>query len=186
MNVRRKLLASGLLVLGFGAAMIVPALGGEEKTATPAPQRKPPIDRATLEKQFATALSGATLSGHFTRSDKPEEKLAEERYTIAKVSKLKDDYWMFQTRIQYGGHDVTLPLALEVKWAGDTPVITLIDVLVPGFGTFTARVLVYRDQYAGTWSGGDHGGQLFGTVSRDAAKPAGDKATDATPPAKSK
>ena len=174
MIIRGKVFAGGLLLLAFGAAMIVPAAGEGEKAVAPPPQRKPAPDRAALEKQFAAALSGATLSGHFTRSDKPEEKLAEERYTIAKVSKIKDDYWLFQTRIQYGGHDVTLPLALEVKWAGDTPVITLTDVLVPGFGTFTARVLVYRDQYAGTWTGGDHGGQLFGTVSRDAAKAAGD------------
>ena len=35
------------------------------------------------------------------------------------------------------------------------------------FGKFTCRVLVYRDQYAGTWSGGDHGGHLFGRVVKE-------------------
>jgi hypothetical protein len=91
------------------------------------------------------------------------------------VAKLKGDYWLFETRIQYGDQDVQLPLTLQVKWAGDTPVITLTDVAIPGLGTFTARVLVYRDQYAGTWSGAMHGGQLFGRIEQ----PAAERGTDA-------
>jgi len=39
-------------------------------------------------------------------------------------------------------------------------------VTMPGLGTFTSRVLVYRDEYAGTWTGGDHGGQMFGKIER--------------------
>jgi len=31
-------------------------------------------------------------------------------------------------------------------------------------GTFTARVVLYRDQYAGTWSGEKSGGQMFGKI----------------------
>ena len=133
---------------------------------------KPVPNQEELEEQFAETMSGATLVGRFTlgkqQGDKP---LTEDKYTLGKVSKLKNGLWSFETRIQYGDHDVKVPLALEVKWAGDTPVITLTDVLVPGLGTFTARVLVYRDEYAGTWSGGDHGGQMFGRIER--AKAAG-------------
>jgi len=123
-------------------------------------------------------MSGATLVGRFTLiEDKQEQPLKEDRYTLGTVKKLPNGLWSFETRIQYGDHDVKVPLALEVKWAGDTPVITLTDVLVPGLGTFTSRVLVYRDWYAGTWSGGNHGGHLFGRIVHgDAAKdPAGGK-----------
>jgi len=124
-------------------------------------------DRESLERDFAKALSGATLVGNFTTAGQEKDAaLKEERYTLSKVSKLGNDYWLFQTRIQYGEHDLTLPLALQVKWAGDTPVITLTDVLVPPLGKFTARVIVYRDRYAGTWQGGDHGGHLFGRITR--------------------
>jgi len=130
-------------------------------TATP--------DRAALERQFEETLSGATLEGTFTTTGKEDQGLSREKYTLGKVKKVKDDYWLFETRIQYGDHDVTLPLSLQVQWAGDTPVITLTDALVPGFGTFTARVLIYRGQYAGTWSGGDHGGHLFGKIVKPAA-----------------
>ena len=37
---------------------------------------------------------------------------------------------------------------------------------VPGFGTFTCRVMIFEDQYAGTWDGANHGGHLFGKVVR--------------------
>ena len=40
------------------------------------------------------------------------------------------------------------------------------DLAIPGFGTFTSRVLIYRGQYAGTWDGGDHGGHLFGKIEK--------------------
>ena len=124
--------------------------------------------QAELEKQFAETMTGATLVGNFTTGEvKPDTKLREERYTISKAEKLKGDYWLISTRIQYGDHDVTLPLPLRVVWSGDTPVITLDDLPVPGMGTFTARVLVFKNQYAGTWSGKDHGGHLFGRIEKE-------------------
>jgi hypothetical protein len=121
-------------------------------------------DREELERQFAETMSGATLVGHFTTSGKEAENPKTERYALGKVSKLKDDLWQFETRIQYGDHDLKVPLAIDVLWAGDTPVISLTKLAIPGLGTFTARVLIYDDQYAGTWSAGDHGGQLFGKL----------------------
>jgi len=54
---------------------------------------------------------------------------------------------------------------VTIKWAGDTPVIEITDLSLPGMGTYTARVVLYRGQYAGTWSGrGGAGGQLFGKI----------------------
>jgi hypothetical protein len=118
-------------------------------------------DTAALEREFQESLSGVTLIGQFTMNDKGP---SEEKYTIEKVSKVAGDTWLFQARIQYGSHDFTLPLPLTVKWAGDTPVITLTDLAIPGVGTYTARVLVYRGKYAGTWSGKNAGGHLFGKI----------------------
>jgi hypothetical protein len=128
--------------------------------------RKPPADRtADLEKRFQEMMSGVTLVGHSTRLNR-EGLFGEERYVIDKVSKLAGDTWLFHARIQYGSHDVPVPVPVAIKWAGDTPVITLTDLTIPGLGTFTARVLLYRDQYAGTWSAKDHGGQMFGKIVR--------------------
>jgi hypothetical protein len=36
-----------------------------------------------------------------------------------------------------------------VKWAGDTPVITLTNMAVGGMGSFTVRIVVYKGQYRG-------------------------------------
>ena len=142
-------------------ALISPSVTGAQESG----EKK--LNRLDLERKLEQTLSGSIMVGHFTvTGDKPGVSPKEERYTLKRVKKLEGDNWLFEARIQYGEHDRTLPLTLPVLWAGDTPVITLTKLPVPGFGTFTARVLIYDDQYAGTWSGGDHGGQLFGRIVR--------------------
>lgn len=125
-------------------------------------------DQAALERQFEQTLTGAVLAGKFSMGD----KVSEDRYTILKTSRLAGDTWVIQARIQYGKRDVTVPVPVKVKWAGDTPVITLTDAGIPGLGTFTARVLFYRGQYAGTWANSEgHGGQMWGRIERADAAP---------------
>ena len=126
-------------------------------------------DSATQEQRFTAleqSLTGTILEGHFTDSNDAETSLRAERYELKKVQHVKDDYWLFQARIKYGENDVTLPLTLPVKWAGDTPVVSIDKFPVPGLGTYTARVIFYADHYAGFWSGADHGGHLFGKIIR--------------------
>ena len=79
---------------------------------------------------------------------------------------LGKEQWLIQARIHYGEHDVPLPLTLPIRWAGDTPMICVDDMAIPGLGTYTARVMIYRDHYAGFWTGKDHGGHLFGVIER--------------------
>lgn len=132
--------------------------------------------QAELEAKFAKTMSHAVMKGSFTVGEiKPGEPLKEDKYTLGEVKKLENGKWLINTRIQYGDHDVTVPLTLDVLWAGDTPVITLTKFQVPGLGQFTARVLVYENQYAGTWDGGDHGGHLFGVIEHPEKEPAADK-----------
>ena len=118
---------------------------------------------AENEKNFKEMMAGVTLVGHSTSLNR-EGLSGEERYAITKVSKIAGDTWLIDARLQYGSHDLPVPVPVTIKWAGDTPVIELTDLTIPGAGTFTARVLLYRDQYSGTWSGKDHGGQLFGKI----------------------
>ncbi|MCS7026390.1 MAG: hypothetical protein NZV14_16460 [Bryobacteraceae bacterium] len=126
-------------------------------------RKDPTSEQARLEKEFEQTLTGALLKGNFSAG----EKISEDSYTILKVSRLAGETWLIHTRIQYGSRDVTVPVPVTVKWAGDTPVITLTDVGIPGLGTFTARVLIYRGQYAGTWANSKGaGGQMWGTVQR--------------------
>lgn len=124
------------------------------------PAANPP---AELEKQFEQMMTGAVLVGHSTL-DGREGLSGEERYSIDRVSKLTGEVWMFEARMKLEGHEIPVPIPVTIKWAGDTPVIEVTDTGIPGMGTYTARVVLYRDRYAGTWSGKNHGGQLFGAI----------------------
>ena len=122
-------------------------------------------EREAREEAFRQAMSGVALEGFFTVGDGAE--LRTERYEIAKVSKLGGDIWVFQARIQYGSRDVTVPVPVRMEWAGDTPVLSLTEVAIPGLGTFTARVLFYDEQYVGVWRHGEVGGLHFGQIVPD-------------------
>ena len=64
--------------------------------------------------------------GHFTVLGKEDGPLQKEEYTILSAKKLEQgDYWLLKARVKYGNKDITLPMPLEIKWAGDTPIITL-------------------------------------------------------------
>ena len=121
-------------------------------------------------------MRGTVLDGHFTlvRLDGDSSaagggepaRLRSERYEIEKVVKRSADIWTFHARIQFGDTDVTLPVPVKLLWAGDTPVVSVTDLGLPGLGSYTARVLFYGDSYAGTWSGRNHGGSMFGRLER--------------------
>jgi hypothetical protein len=127
---------------------------------------EPKQDQSALHEKFKKLLSGAKLVGLFTMDGKPLDDLTEESYQIEKVEKVDgaDDLWLITSRIQYGKRDMTVPVPLQVKWAGSTPVLTLDDLTIPGFGTFSARVVLHKDKYAGTWQHDDVGGHLFGRI----------------------
>jgi len=117
-----------------------------------------------LEKEFQDSLTGVVLEGQSTHDGKPG--VADDKYDIERIEKGAGDQWTFYVKVSMKGRETVLPLPIEVKWAGDTPVITLTDKSLPGMGTYTARVVVYRGQYAGTWKGGSGGGKVFGTIKK--------------------
>ena len=129
-----------------------------------------PATQERREAALAEMLSGATLEGSFTVSGRGIAP-APEKYTLGEVKKLDGNLWLIPTRIQYGGKDAQLPITLPIEWAGDTPVVIVDNVGLPGFGTVSARVLFFADHYAGYWQHGDATGNLFGTIHR-AKKPA--------------
>ena len=124
-----------------------------------------------LDKRFTDSMNGVTMIGHSASGSlKDGKSLPEERYGIESVTKMEGDKWLFKARLQVEGQDLTLPIPLKVLWAGDTPVITLEDVSIPGFGTFSAHVLITGHTYAGTWSHGEGGGEIFGRIEKTEAK----------------
>jgi hypothetical protein len=125
---------------------------------------------AERNRAFAESMAGVTLAGQSTRLGR-DGVFGPERYHIEGVTHVSGDMWLLRARWDYHGKDITVPIPLAIRWAGDTPVITLTDLAIPGVGTYTARVMLYRGQYAGTWSRKDGGGQLFGKIEPATAKP---------------
>jgi hypothetical protein len=114
--------------------------------------------------QFAKRMTGAIFVGRYTDGS-GESKT--DKYEIKQAKKLEGgDLWLFTARIVYGETDITVPIPLQVKWAGKTPVITLDEVTIPGMGTMSAHVVVDGDYYAGTWKHDDRGGHLFGQIEK--------------------
>src|SRR5207237_704489 len=94
----------------------ISVFGGCAKKSSPSAQED-------LAKQFQQMMTGVTLVGHSTLTNR-EGISDEERYSIDKVSKIGSETWLFQTRMKLGSREVPLPIPVVIKWAGDTPVIT--------------------------------------------------------------
>ena len=153
-------LPSLLLVL----CLLFPWLAPAQSPSAP-PSAKP--TREELETRFQATLAKATFTGRWSLIEKGQPGLEkEDKYTILGVSKVGGEVWLIHARIQYGGKDITAPIPVKVRWAGDTPVIVVEDVGVPGSGKYSARVLLHQDTYAGTWSGGAVRGLMSGVITR--------------------
>ena len=145
-----------------------PAQQAESPTQTVAPAKEETVATANeLEAKFKATLTNATMEGRWClikdgelTPEKPD------KYTIVGVNKLFGERWLIRARIQYGEKDYTAPIPVKVKWAGDTPVITVTDVGLTGGASYSARVVIYDDSYAGVWSGGPVRGLLSGMITR--------------------
>lgn len=124
-----------------------------------------PPSEAERDRAFEEMMTNVSLVGQSTSFDR-EGITGEEEYAIEKVSRIAGERWLFQTRLKLGSREVTVPIPMTVLWAGDTPVISLTDLPIPGLGTYSARVLLFRDHYSGTWTGADGGGHVFGRIVR--------------------
>ena len=135
----------------------------------------PAMDPSTLperERQFAERMKGVALVGVFTIDGRADRPAQADRYDISSIEKVGDDRWRFNVRMRHGDTDVTLPVAVPVRWVDDTPMVMLTDFAIPTLGSFTARVFFYDDRYAGTWQHGTVvGGHMYGRIERSAASP---------------
>jgi len=165
-----KPLQTALALVFFAASSISRAQESKPADAKPpAAAPAPKLSQEELEAKFKATLTKATMSGRWCGiKDGKLTPEKEDKYTIVGVNKLGGEAWIINARIQYGEKDFTVPVPVQVKWAGDTPVITVDGMVMPGGKTaYSARVLVYNKTYAGTWSGGDHVGLMNGIITND-------------------
>jgi hypothetical protein len=119
------------------------------------------------EERFKALFTNATLSGRWARIK--DGVLGEERsgdkYTIVSVVKRDGDNWTVNAKMKYGEKDLILPVPVRMKFSGDTAVLSVEDLGMPGGGTYTARLLIFERTYSGTWKDQRGGGMLYGTIS---------------------
>ncbi|MEW4488576.1 hypothetical protein AB1L42_10870 [Thalassoglobus sp. JC818] len=119
------------------------------------------------EQAFVDQMTESVLVGQFSVDGRSDRAPKPERYSIQSVTKTSDDNWIVQARITYGKYDLPVPVPVQVIWAGDTPVLQVTDLKIPLMGEgFTARVMFYKDRYAGSWYHGKVGGHMWGSIER--------------------
>jgi hypothetical protein len=158
---------SPILTLSFLLGLLLGSSGAVAQESRDSSASKPETTLTAREQKFQETLRESLFIGRwaFIKEGKLSEE-QEEKYTILRAVKTGEDRWIIYARVQYGSRDLTVPVAVDLKWAGETPVITLDAVSIPGLGTYSARVLVHEKTYAGSWSASDHGGVLYGVIEK--------------------
>ena len=160
----------------FLASLVISAsapLRAQEKSleskvpAGPGEPAKPAAEKSLeeLEAAFVDTLAKVLFEGQWCLIK--DGKLGEskpEQYEIVGVMKTGGDRWVVNARIQYGKVNLVAPVPIQVKWAGDTPIMIVDKFTMPGAGTYSARVMIFENTYSGTWTAGDHGGMLHGLI----------------------
>jgi hypothetical protein len=169
--------ASRCVAAGMMITVLFTATGSGDGRESKKDSESPP-SRKALEESFRRMLTGSVLVGSWQMTGPdglegraPLTEARSERYTIDKVSRASDDYWIITARVQYADKDVRIPITVRVVWAEDAPIITLDRMALPGLGTYSARVMIYRNFYAGTWFGANYGGILSGQIVRQGQEP---------------
>ena len=157
---------SGLRLLAQSQTPAEPAKESKpESAAKPAsqPQSSDP------EERFKLLFTKAYLSGRWASlKDGP---LGEERtgakYNIVSVTKGSGDKWIVSAKMKYRDQDIVMPIPVQMKFVGDTAIMEVNNLAIPGGGTYTARLMIYERTYSGTWKGQRGGGMLYGTITNE-------------------
>jgi hypothetical protein len=167
MSFRRRRIAMRVvlatMVLACGRAATAEGPAGKEN-----PPSKPAVELNELEQAFVDLMKGSVLDGHFSIDGAGEKSTPKtDRYRINSVTKVKDDSWLVNARVVYGDFDVVVPVPVKMNWAGDTAVLSVTDLSIPGLGEgFSSRLLFDGKRYAGTWAHGEVGGHMWGKIDK--------------------
>ena len=129
--------------------------------------------QADLDAKFEAAMKDARLEGQFNViAPNGQMPAYDELYMVSEMERGEGNTWIFKAKMSYGNqeHPAEFPIPVQVLWAGDTPVITMTDTTVEGLGTFTVRLLLHGDRYAGSWQHGAVGGHMWGRLVKDGAE----------------
>jgi hypothetical protein len=160
-----KLIYSGILNSVFIPLLTsLPVLLMAQETK-PAPAASAASTSLTeQELQLQKTLTNVTFDGSWNLVE--DGKLSEakaDKYQIVKLDKTPGG-WKIVAKLAYGGQEFEIPLPVKFAWAGDTAVMIVDNLAMPGGSKYSARLLIYERTYAGSWSGGGKTGVLSGVI----------------------
>jgi hypothetical protein len=140
-----------------------------EATSKPGPAAQKPLP-ADPEEQFKALFTNAYLSGRWAplKDGTLGEERSGDKYQIVSVTKGSGDNWTVNAKMKYRDQEIVMPIPVQMKFAGDTAILVVDNLVIPGGGTYTARLLIYERTYSGTWKGQRGGGMLYGVITNDA------------------
>jgi len=125
--------------------------------------------KSDAEAKFIALLNNATLQGRWAPlKDGQLGAEKEDSYQIVSAQKMEGERWQINARLRYGGQSIDVPVPATVKFASDTAILVVDDFSLGNYGAYSARLLFHNGTYSGTWSGGDHGGMMYGLVKHEA------------------
>ena len=162
-NVRRVL---GLILIGVVALVLF--AGGWLAGRLGIGRVVDPASLTEAERQFTERMKDVAMVGTFSIDGREGRNRIPDRYEIVSVEKIASDQWRFNAKMNCCGlaGSLAIPIAVPMRFVGDTPMIMMTDTSLPGIGTFTVRVFFYGDRYAGTWQHGRVGGQMSGRIEK--------------------
>jgi hypothetical protein len=120
------------------------------------------------EAAFQKAMEKVAFTGKWMPVDgNVVGEARDDSYAVQGVEKQSDGRWKIRAMMKYGGKEVEIPIPTRVEWAGDTAVLVVEKLAMPGSKEkYSARVLVHNGTYAGTWSSETQGGLLAGVLEK--------------------
>jgi len=121
------------------------------------------------EQRFKALFTKASLSGRWAalKDGQLGEERTGDKYNIVSAVKSSGDKWIVHAKMKYGDREFMLPIPVQMKFVGDTAILEVNDLAIPGGGTYTARVMFYERTYSGTWKGQRGGVMLYGTITNE-------------------
>lgn len=121
------------------------------------------------EERFKFLFTKASLSGRWAalRDGQLGEERTGDKYNIMSVIKGTGSNWIVNAKMKYRDQEFVMPIPVQMKFTGDTAIMEVNELAIPGGGTYTARLMIYERTYSGTWKGQRGGGMLYGTITNE-------------------
>ena len=162
------LFAAGMYVLAQGQAPAEPAKETKPEAPAKAVASSQPLP-SDPEERFKLLFTKAYLSGRWAalKDGQLGEERTGDKYNIVSVVKGTGSNWTVNAKMKYRDQEVVMPIPVQIRFAGDTTIMEVNNLSIPGGGTYTARLMIYERTYSGTWKGQRGGGMLYGTITNE-------------------